>query len=327
MQLVPTAIRQAVGRQTLLAHKSAPKVLFATGVAGMIGSTVLACRATLEMEGLIQHTKINVDMAKNLREQSENGTIKHSTKPVDGGVEYTQESIVYSEAQYNHDVRVLYSRAVVNTAKLYGPAIILGAASISCLAKSHDMLVKRNAALTAAYVAVDEAFNQYRARVVEKYGEEQDREFRHGVVEVDMVDENGKLYTEKQPGDLPSMYARFFDEYSTSWSKQPDYNYVFLHCQQKYANDMLKARGHLFLNEVYDLLGIDRTKAGSVVGWVISHEGDNYVDFGIFKDARNSNEVRDFINGRNGSVLLDFNVDGVIYDQIDSNGERLKWQS
>lgn len=43
---------------------------------------------------------------------------------------------------------------------------------------------------------------------------------------------------------------------------------MFLRRQQDYANEMLKARGHLFLNEVYDLLDIPRSKAGQVVGWV-----------------------------------------------------------
>jgi hypothetical protein len=64
------------------------------------------------------------------------------------------------------------------------------------------------------------------------------------------------------------------------------------------------------------MLGIDRSKAGSVVGWVITKEGtgDNFIDFGVF-DGDNP-RARDFVNGREGSILLDFNVDGVIYDKI-----------
>jgi hypothetical protein len=145
---------------------------------------------------------------------------------------------------------------------------------------------------------------------------------------VEILDERGKMQTVQRisvDGE-PSMYARFFDEYSGTWSKDPEYNYIFLRCQQQWANDMLKARGHLFLNEVYDALGLQRTKAGSVVGWIISENGDNYVDFGVFDDTQNA---RDFVNGRQGSILLDFNVDGVIYDRIDNREpvERVKWQS
>jgi hypothetical protein len=323
MKLVPTAVSTKIARQSLLASKNAPKVLFAGGVAGMVGSTVLACRATLKMDEILEKTKNDLETAKSLKATREN-------EPVTSGFGRgrTDEETPYGEKEYRHDVVVIYSRAVLNITKEYAPAIILGAASISCIAKSHDILTKRNAALTAAYVAIDEAFTQYRERVVDKYGEEQDQEFRYGVEEVTIVDENGKTHEEKRVGpEAISMYARFFDEYSMNWSKEPEYNIVFLHCQQKWANDMLKARGHLFLNEVYDALGLDRTTAGSVVGWVVSLDGDNYVDFGIFKDHSTSNQLKDFVNGREGSILLDFNVDGIIYDRIDVNKEAIRWQS
>ena len=182
-------------------------------------------------------------------------------------------------------------------------------------------------ALTAAYAAVDEAFKRYRERVVEKYGEEEDRNLRYESEEIEYIDEKGKTKKVLRASDENehSMYARFFDEYSPSWSKEPEYNYVFLRCQQNWANDMLRARGHLFLNEVYDMLGINRSRAGSVVGWLIGDEGDNQIDFGIFDP--NNESARDFVNGREGSILLDFNVDGVIYDKIREHGERLRWQS
>ena len=111
---------------------------------------------------------------------------------------------------------------------------------------------------------------------------------------------------------------------ATAWSKEPEYNLIFLRCQQNYANDLLKARGHVFLNEVYDMIGVPRSKAGSVVGWILTgNAGDHFIDFGIFDDEDN---IRDFVNGREGSILLDFNVDGVIYDKIDSPMEEVSWQ-
>jgi hypothetical protein len=89
---------------------------------------------------------------------------------------------------------------------------------------------------------------------------------------------------------------------------------------------MLRARGHVFLNDVYDSLGIPRSKAGAVVGWVLNRngEGDNFISFGVFDGT--TQEIRDFVNGYEGSILLDFNVDGVIYDKIEDIGEELSWQ-
>lgn len=130
------------------------------------------------------------------------------------------------------------------------------------------------------------------------------------VVSVKTVDPNEKIV---KPF---SSYARFFDSGCTGWQKDPECNLLFLKQQQNYANDILRTRGHLFLNEVYDMLGIPRTKAGQLVGWVYNGDrqpADNYVDFGIYDNhVQNS----DFVNGYANSIVLDFNVDGEIIDQI-----------
>lgn len=111
-----------------------------------------------------------------------------------------------------------------------------------------------------------------------------------------------------------SPYAAFFDEQSAAWTKNPECNKMFLLQQQNFANEKLRARGYLFLNEVYDMLGLPRTRAGQLVGWCYDEHnpcGDNYVDFNIFDDHN-----REFVNGFEKSVLLDFNVDGNILDRL-----------
>ena len=118
------------------------------------------------------------------------------------------------------------------------------------------------------------------------------------------------------PGEY-SIYAKFFDDGCTGWTKDPEYNLMFLKDQQRYANDLLQSKGHLFLNEVYDMLGIPRTKAGQAVGWIYDEKnpvGDNFVDFGMY-DMYNE-KARDFVNGYERTILLDFNVDGNILDMI-----------
>ena len=111
-----------------------------------------------------------------------------------------------------------------------------------------------------------------------------------------------------------SPYARVFDEKAAGWTKDPEVTKFFLLRQQDYANEKLKVRGYLFLNEVLDMLGIPRTKAGQVMGWVYDEAypvGDNYVDFGIFKPHNH-----DFVNGYEKSCLLNFNVDGDILSRM-----------
>ena len=68
---------------------------------------------------------------------------------------------------------------------------------------------------------------------------------------------------------------------------------------------------------MYDLLGIQRTSAGQVVGWIYDESnpiGDNYVDFGIYD--LHDEAKRNFVNGYERTILLDFNVDGDILNMI-----------
>lgn len=111
-----------------------------------------------------------------------------------------------------------------------------------------------------------------------------------------------------------SDYAKWFDDSCYGWTKDPEYNLTYLKCQERNANEHLRAKGFIFLNDVYAMLGMSKTKAGQVVGWIYDEEspiGDNRVDFGL-----NSERNADFINGYSNKVLLDFNVDGNILDYI-----------
>ena len=114
-----------------------------------------------------------------------------------------------------------------------------------------------------------------------------------------------------------SPYTFCFDETSTAWERDAEANKFFLLRQQDYANDKLKARGHLFLNEVLDMLGFRRCRAGQTVGWIYSEDnpiGDNYIDFGIFDIHSEAN--RNFVNGLEKSIWLSFNVDGDILSNL-----------
>lgn len=306
MKFIPTAISRKVADQAFLGRKHSPTILLGVGLVSMVGSTVLACRATLKLEDVLDKAENDLEVAKGVRDL-------HPDK--------------YSEKDRKQDVAIIYVRGVVGVAKLYAPAIILGGVGIACLTKSHKILQDRNMALTAAYVAVDTAFRNYRQRVVDTYGEETDREMRYGSEEVTVIeDETGKAVDAIRviPG-LPSGYARWFDETNNNWNAPPfdNNNFVFIRTQQNWANDQLRGRGHLFLNEVYSMLGIAHTSAGAIVGWIYdrnNERGDGYVDFGCF-DKSNTKKPLDFFNGRDGAILLDFNVDGPIWDLMDAINE------
>lgn len=284
--------------------KHSPKILVIAGVVGTVAGTVMACKATLKATEVIEAHKNNVEK---LHEAAET---------------YPEE---YTERDMQKDLVKVYGQTAIKLGAVYGPAVLVGAASITSILVGYNILHKRNVAAIAAYTAAATEFKQYRGRVIERFGKELDRELKYNIrseqVEERVVDEEGNETIVKNTVTTVnpdySEFTKCFDESCAAFEKSPEDNMKFLKCQQNYANDLLKRRGHLFLNEVYDMLGFQRTSAGSIVGWIYDEEcpnGDNYVDFGIFNIK--SEAARNFVNGYERAIWLDFNVDGVIYDKI-----------
>ena len=292
------------------AQKHSPEILMGAGIVGVVTSAVMACKATLKLDDVLAESKETVDK---IHEVSENPDM------IAEGKEYTEDDM-------KKDLTIVYTKAGLKVAKLYAPAIVVGGLSIAAIVSGHRILRKRNIALAAAYTAVDKGFKEYRGRVIEKFGEELDKELKYDIkakeVEETVVDEKGKEKKVKKTietvgQNLGSPYAKFFDESCRGWTKDPEYNLMVVRDVQDYANRLLRMKHHLFLNEVYDLLGIQRTTAGQVVGWIYDEKnpiGDNYIDFGIY-DVHDEAK-RKFVNGYERTILLDFNVDGEILNMI-----------
>lgn len=287
---------QTFHRGWLLTKKFSPQILTGVGVVGVVTSGVLASKATLKLEPIIEDIRLNVEVANDLK----------ATKTADE----------YSSTQYKRDITQTYVRGGLEIVKLYGPAFTTMTLSVFCLVSAQGIMQKRNAALVAAYKSVEQTFSEYRKRVIDEYGVEKDAEFRTTIRETQETDEDGNVRTVRRfDGTAASRYARFFDELNPNWEKKAEYNLMFLKSVQNHMNDKLHVQGHLFLNEVYDRLGYDRTPEGALVGWVMGGDGDNYVDFNIYDFQ--SEAKRAFYAGVEPSILLDFNVDGVMYELID----------
>ena len=299
-------VSRSINRIGFILKKHSPEILAATGTIGVVTSAVMACKATTKLGTILEKTKTDMEVIRTAMEHPE-----------------YLEPEKYTEDDGKNDIRILYAKTGLNIIKLYAPSVILGGLSITAMLTSNNILRKRNIALAAAYTAVDKGFKEYRSSVVERFGEEMDRELRYNLkskeIEETVVDEKGKEKTVKKTVNVVdpstySVYARFYDDGCNGWTKNPEDNLYFLKCQENYANDLLKTRGHLFLNEVYDMLGIPRTQAGQIVGWVYDEKnpvGDNFVDFGIL-DLYDEKK-REFVNGYERTILLDFNVDGEIF--------------
>lgn len=287
-------------------QKHSPEILVVAGIVGAVASAVMACKATTKLSEITEESKAHLDAIHTAMENPE-------SMP-DGD---------YSEDDGKKDLTIVYAQTAGKIIKLYAPSIILGTLSIGAILTSNNMLRKRNMALATAYAAVDKSFKEYRSRVVERFGEELDRELKYNIrkeqVEETIVDENGEEKTvtkevEVVDSSAISDFARFYDDGCLGWTKDPEMNLMFLRRQQDAANDRLKDKGYLFLNEVYEMLGIQRSKAGQSVGWIYDKDNVYKIDFGIYDTHKEAN--RNFVNGYERTILLDFNVDGDILDMM-----------
>lgn len=286
---------RVMGRIGLAAKYYSPQILLGAGVVGVTTAAVLACKATLELELLVEHTKLQ---KKGLERKTH---------------ELTADE--YSSTAYKRDLTKVYLNTGKELGKLYGIPLSLGLVSIGCIIGGQSIMHQRNVAVIAAYKGLEASFNKYRDRVIESYGEEKDQDFKSGLSTEIVKGEDGKNHKVKVlDQDDASTHVRVFDATNTNWTHSPDYNVNFVKTQETMANDRLARKGHLFLNDVLDDLGFPRTRSGAVTGWVYEGgNGDGFVDFGI-KDLQGelarvmgTDEDADYI-------LLDFNHDGIILD-------------
>ena len=280
---------RVAGRAGLVLSKHAPTILTAAGTAGFIGTTILASKATLKVEETLAE---EAAMLVKVHEAVEDGKL--------------------TDKDALHDKTILYTRMFTKLTKLYAPALILGTASVVSLATGHGIMLKRNASLAAAYAAVDQAFKTYKKKVEEKFGKEAVLEAIHAKAQEELTGDAMDLEAVANTDGGVSPYGVVFGPDNHNWSADEDLAKLHLDCQQQYANDILQSRGHIFLNEVYKMLGFPHTPAGAVTGWVKGN-GDDFVDFGIYDGMFEGED-------QNGRLVtkwaLDFNVDGVMYDKI-----------
>ena len=297
-----------IGTVTFTLKKYSPEILLGVGVVGVVGSTVLACKATLKAEGILD---------EHLEKKSK---IEEAVILASANNEYE-----YSEEDEAQDRRVLMFSTAGKFIRIYGPPVTLMIFSVGCILGAHHIMKKRNVALMAAYKLVEEAFSKYRQRVVAELGEAADTKFYYGEEpngkERTITDADGTEHTQDGINLHLSGFSRSFAperpdqmgswEGSTQWSKVHEYNLDFLKAKEEHFNNQLLIKGFVTINDVFSELGFPATEAGMICGWRYkSDRGDGYISF---KPRGYDGGWAFGVNG--DEILLDFNIDGVIFDQ------------
>lgn len=313
IKIAKTGLKKAI----FLAQKYSPQLLAGLGIVSAGASVVTGCHATIKAKTIVEEHKETMATVHICAEDPE-------------------MSKEYSPEDKKKDTIIAYTQTAVKLVKTYAPTISLFVLAVIAILASTNILHKRNLALSAAYTAIETSFNSYRENVKAKYGEEVDKSMRYGIEKKKVDDvvtdpETGKTKKVKKeafvvnPGEI-SGFARFFEAYTEDeagntirnpyWDEDNERNITYIKMQERIANDILRSKGRVFLNDVYKMLGLPATKAGQIVGWVYNPDDktrDNYIDFGLYLDNLS---YSDYVNGHDSAILLDFNVDGNIWEQM-----------
>ena len=302
MKINTKTLRKSFKKAQLTVRKHSPEILMVAGVIGTVAGAVMACKETLELEDVLDECK---QEKMELEEQ----------------YAMCEE---YSEDALKKDQVKLTIKQAAKIVKLYAPSVIMEVTSIGVIFASNDIMRKRNASMAAAYATLNSMYKRYRQNVIESYGEEVDKDMRFGVKheKVTEIDEDGnKVKIDARIVDLDntalaiSDYSRFFQMGCKGFDASSGrYNLLYLKGIQAMFNNKLIADGYVMLNDVYRELGFDTIPEGWSIGWVYDESnpiGDNYIDFGLY-EARNKNQRA--VNDWEPVILMDFNVDGNLYE-------------
>lgn len=273
-----------VGKINYTLKKNAPKILVGLGGVLSVGAVVAACKATPKAQDILEEAKTELDKIDSVVDKASEGTVS----------EYTVEDA-------SKDKAIVKAKTAGKLIKTYAPTFIMEGAALGCFFGSHHILTKRNAALSAASLIIENELKDYRQRVVDRFGEEVDKELRYKMVdkefEEEVVDSKGKTKTVKKTEkvseyDGHSEFDRWFVDGVPGWDKNAEWNKEYLIQRQKWANRELKINGYLTLNEVYQRIGFIRTTAGASAGWIYdpTRPDEDQIDFGLM-NIRNADSV------------------------------------
>lgn len=210
-----------------------------------------------------------------------------------------------------------YIPAAKRMAKVYLPSVVIIGGSLFVMVSGHYILAKRYAGLVVAYESLNKSYKSYRGYIKENYGEATDFNARHKVDDVELIDNeviavNPKdiFIPDRDLSDYAALFGKGYSLHIDDHNDNPEFVFNILRSTEEWANAVLQEQGYIYLQDVYDNLGLVDKFAPDGVGWCCGI-GDDFVDFGIYS-LRNG----DAINQLEPMYWLDFNVDGYILPYI-----------
>ena len=310
------------------AHRS--EIAITGGALALVGAVGFGIKSGMEIVPILDERKAKVERYEAALNKEDEDEVAKKCE------EYFDEE--YDEEDYDHDVALANKECFLGISKkLLVPLSLMGLAG-TLFVYGYVEEKKHSAILAGALASTQTAFTAYRERVKTYVGEEKEEFIYRGGKKVVEKDEDGneveKEIIETNDGRQLGLKSidRCFDESNENWVDGSDWNRDFLFRVQEEMNRLLQDRcengiGVVFLNEVYEALGYDKTADGNILGWYYEYGNDSahnhkgVIDFGL---GCPDTAARLFMNGYEKNVWLRFNVDGDMIDLIRKRGISFK---
>lgn len=171
----------------------------------------------------------------------------------------TRERLDAYKAEHK-DEEIPTSAKIKQTWKIYIPTAIMLTSTITSIVALHRVGLNREASALALYKVSEQAFTRYRNKVVEKLGEDSEKEVRESVAQ-DTVNDNpppGGLVVVNGEVLCCDIYSgRYFQSSMEDINRAVnDFNLKIIH--EHYAS----------LTDFYDLVGLEANGSSDDVGWM-----------------------------------------------------------
>lgn len=227
-----------------VAADNSPAILTALGVSGTLTTAYLAAKAGFQ----------SVDVLRQAEEDKQAEFLGDALKEVAEGPEPEGVQTISPEP-------LTIQEKVEAVWELYMPAVASAALTITAIILAARVADRRNAALAAAYSAVEKSYTEYRTENVKKLGEKKERELR---------DDLAQGRADKTPFRDTTLIitgrgtTRCFDEYSGRYFESD------MHAILKAVNDinaLIIHDGWASLTDFWSELGIPETTHSDNIGW------------------------------------------------------------
>ncbi len=138
----------------------------------------------------------------------------------------------------------------------YIPTVITGVGTIACIFGANILNQRQQAAIMSAYALLDNSYKEYKNKVIELYGEEADEHIRTEIAKDKY--ESGQ-YDEENDGK-----QLFYDDYSGRYFRATTEDVLRA---ENHANRTLADMCGMYLNEFYEMVGLEPTDYGDYMGW------------------------------------------------------------